>query len=202
MSTSQLILIWAVPVLFAITVHEIAHGWVAARFGDTTARDAGRLTLNPIPHIHWLGTVVLPLALGTLVGVVAGWAKPVPVNAGRLQNPRRDMAWVAVAGPAANVLMALAWAGISRMGWQMGVESEFGLLVYLIGQAGIMVNIVLMLFNLLPIPPLDGAVIVSSVLPPRWGRGGITCLEPKESWWPWVSCCSPCGAGHFCRFSS
>lgn len=168
MSLAQTLAIWAVPVLLAITVHEVAHGWVAYRFGDPTAAEAGRLTLNPFPHVDWLGTLVLPLAMVASLGVAMGWAKPVPVDASRLRRPREQMAWVAVAGPAANALMLVAWALIARLG--VALDSEFGVILFAVGQAGIVINSVLMLLNLLPIPPLDGSVVVARWMPPELAR--------------------------------
>ena len=168
MSLAQTLAIWVVPVLLGITVHEVAHGWVAYRFGDPTAARAGRLTLNPLPHIHWFGTFVLPLAMVASLGVAMGWAKPVPVDAARLRRPREDMAWVALAGPASNALMLVAWAGIARLGLELG--SGFGVIMFAMGQAGIVINSVLMLLNLLPIPPLDGSVVVARWLSPELAR--------------------------------
>ena len=178
MSLAQTLAIWAVPVLLAITVHEVAHGWVAYRFGDPTAARAGRLTLNPLPHVDWLGTLVLPLAMVASMGVAMGWAKPVPVDASRLRRPREDMAWVAAAGPASNGLMLIAWALIARFG--LGLDSETGAILFAMGQAGIVINSVLMLLNLIPIPPLDGSVVAARFMPPqlaiKWlafGRYGL-----------------------------
>lgn len=168
MSLAQTLAIWAVPVLLAITAHEVAHGWVAYRFGDPTAAEAGRLTLNPFPHVDWLGTLVLPLAMVASLGVAMGWAKPVPVDASRLRRPREQMAWVAAAGPAANALMLIAWALIARLG--VALDSEFGVILFAVGQAGIVINSVLMLLNLLPIPPLDGSVVVARWMPPELAR--------------------------------
>lgn len=168
MPLAQTLAIWAVPVLLAITVHEVAHGWVAYRFGDPTAAEAGRLTLNPFPHVDWLGTLVLPLAMVASLGVAMGWAKPVPVDASRLRRPREQMAWVAAAGPAANALMLVAWALIARLG--VALDSEFGIILFAVGQAGIVINSVLMLLNLLPIPPLDGSVVVARWMPPELAR--------------------------------
>lgn len=168
MSLAQTLAIWAVPVLLAITVHEVAHGWVAYRFGDPTAAEAGRLTLNPFPHVDWLGTLVLPLAMAASLGVAMGWAKPVPVDASRLRRPREQMAWVAAAGPAANALMLIAWALIARLG--VALDSEFGVILFAVGQAGIVINSVLMLLNLIPIPPLDGSVVVARWMPPELAR--------------------------------
>lgn len=158
--------IWALPLLFAITVHEVAHGWVANKLGDNTARMFGRLTLNPLKHIDPVGTVLVPGILLMLGGFIFGWAKPVPVNDRNLHNPRRDMALVALAGPMANFLMALGWALFAKIG--LLLESEFATIpmVYM-GSAGIFINLVLMLLNLLPIPPLDGGRIAAGLLPPR-----------------------------------
>lgn len=168
MSLAQTLAIWAVPVLLGITVHEVAHGWVAHRFGDSTAAEAGRLTLNPIPHVDWLGTLVLPLAMVASLGVAMGWAKPVPVDTSRLRHPRKDMAWVAIAGPAANALMLVGWALIARLG--LALDSEFGAILFAVGQAGIIINSILMLLNLLPIPPLDGSVVAARWMPPGLAR--------------------------------
>lgn len=168
MSLAQTLAIWAIPVLLAITVHEVAHGWVAYRFGDPTAAEAGRLTLNPFPHVDWLGTLVLPLAMVASLGVAMGWAKPVPVDASRLRRPREQMAWVAAAGPAANALMLIAWALVARLG--VALDSEFGVILFAVGQAGIVINSILMLLNLLPIPPLDGSVVVARWMPPEFAR--------------------------------
>jgi Zn-dependent protease len=146
----------------------VAHGWVALRCGDKTAWMLGRLTLNPIKHIDPIGTILVPgLLLISFTGFIFGWAKPVPVNSRNLRNPKRDMAYVAVAGPAANVLMAIAWALIARIAVTINVESVSLPLIYM-GAAGITINLVLALVNLLPIPPLDGSRIMASLLPNRW----------------------------------
>ncbi len=168
MSVAQTLAIWAIPVLLGITAHEAAHGWVANRLGDPTAARAGRLTLNPFPHIDFLGTLVLPLIMVTSLGVAIGWAKPVPVDASRLRRPREDMAWVAAAGPASNALMLIAWALVARIG--LAIDSEAGVILLAMGQAGIIINSVLMLLNLIPIPPLDGSVVLARWLPPDLGR--------------------------------
>ena len=168
MPLAQTLAVWAVPVLLAITVHEVAHGWVAYRFGDPTAAEAGRLTLNPLPHVDWVGTLVLPLVMVASLGVAMGWAKPVPVDASRLRRPREDMAWVALAGPASNALMLIAWALIAQLG--LALDSQFGTVLFFMGQAGIIINSVLMLLNLVPIPPLDGSVVLARWLPPELGR--------------------------------
>jgi Zn-dependent protease len=164
----QKIAIWVLPVLFAITVHEVSHGWMASKLGDKTALMLGRLTLNPVKHIDILGTIIIPIVLLILGGFIFGWAKPVPVTWQNLRHPKRDMALVALAGPVSNLLMALFWAGIAKVGLMMGQANYPGALgINLMGQAGIMINLVLMILNLIPIPPLDGSRVVSSLLPKR-----------------------------------
>jgi len=160
--------VWLLPVLFAITLHEVAHGWVAKMLGDRTAEKMGRLSLNPIHHVDPVGTLLVPGILLALGGFIFGWAKPVPVDFGKLRKPRRDMALVAVAGPAANLLMALFWALIVRFAHLVDVEF-ITVPLGLMGVAGIVINLVLMLLNLLPIPPLDGGRIAVGLLPPRLG---------------------------------
>ena len=162
------IVLGIIPVLFAITVHETAHGWVAKYFGDKTAWMLGRLTLNPIKHIDPIGTILVPLLMYTFTGFVFGWAKPVPVNSRNLRNPKRDMAIVALAGPVANLLMALGWALFIRMAVLINIPEFSEPLIY-VGIVGITINLVLALLNLLPIPPLDGSRILSWALPGRWG---------------------------------
>lgn len=177
-SIVQKIAIWVIPVLFAITVHEVAHGWVAERFGDPTARRLGRLTLNPIKHIDPLGTVVLPLTLLLLTGFVFGWAKPVPVTYQNLHNPKRDMAYVALAGPGANLIMALFWALVARLAVTLpSIPSGMSVGFAYMGVAGININIVLMVLNLLPIPPLDGSRVLMALLPNR-ASYGLMRMEP------------------------
>jgi Zn-dependent protease len=167
LSLLQRIVVWILPVIFAITVHEVAHGWVAQRYGDNTASALGRLTLNPIKHMDLVGTVILPgLLLLTGTGFIFGWAKPVPVDVRNFKNPRQDMAIVALAGPVSNLLMALGWALLARIGVIVNVESITLPLIYM-GIAGISINIALALLNLLPIPPLDGSRILTGVLPTR-----------------------------------
>ena len=162
----QKIAVWALPVLFAITVHEAAHGWMAKKLGDPTAFMLGRLTLNPLKHIDPIGTVVVPLALVALAGFVFGWAKPVPVAWQNLRNPRRDMALVALAGPLSNFLMAFIWAFIAKVGgWLVAAGVPGAEALMLVGLAGIFVNALLMVFNLLPLLPLDGGRVVASLLP-------------------------------------
>jgi len=161
--------LWAVPVVFAITLHEAAHGYVARRFGDQTAYMLGRVTLNALKHIDPIGTIAVPgflIALSVLTRAplfIFGWAKPVPVNFGNLHHPKRDMFWVAGAGPFANFLMAVGWAILLKSAVPGGLIDSDGL--FEMAKAGIDVNLVLMALNLLPIPPLDGGRIALSVLP-------------------------------------
>ena len=160
----------ALPVILAITLHEAAHGYVARHFGDPTAWQAGRISLNPLRHVDPVGTILVPalLLLVSQGGLLFGWAKPVPVDFGRLRRPKQDMLWVAAAGPAANLLMALAWAGmIKGMALLATPGSTTAALWVQMGVAGVGINVVLMLLNLLPIPPLDGGRIMVSLLPHR-----------------------------------
>ncbi len=170
----QTIAIWAIPVLFAITLHEVAHGWVAKLLGDTTAQMLGRLTVNPFKHIDPVGTVLVPVGLLIFSAMtpgppfVFGWAKPVPVNSRNLSRPQRDMAIVAAAGPMANLIMALFWALMIKLGFSlMGTFDWVAVPLVYMGIAGIAINILLMVLNLLPVPPLDGGRVVSGFLPPR-----------------------------------
>lgn len=162
--------IWALPVVLAITLHEAAHGYVARHFGDPTAHLAGRITLNPLRHIDPVGTILVPagiLALSSLAGgggILFGWAKPVPVNFGRLRNPKADMLWVAAAGPLANLVMAIGWALLFRLAVMMP-ESDYAIPMARMADAGMQINAVLMMLNLLPLPPLDGGRIAVSLLP-------------------------------------
>lgn len=174
----QRIAVWVIPVLFAITVHETAHGWMALRLGDPTAKMLGRLTLNPIRHIDPIGTILVPGVMLMLGGFLFGWAKPVPITWENLRHPKRDMAWVAAAGPLSNLVMALFWALFARLGLTIGNTSgELAMYMMYTGVAGIFINTILMLLNLLPLPPLDGSRVVSALLPGplayRYGR-----LEP------------------------
>lgn len=168
LTTVQRLAVWALPILFAITVHEVAHGWVARRLGDPTAYMMGRLTLNPIRHIDPIGTVLVPLALTLMGGFIFGWAKPVPVTWENLRHPKRDMVLVAAAGPLANLGMALLWALAMKVGVVLGEEATWVALPLLyMGFAGITINLVLMVLNLLPLPPLDGGRVVTGLLPGR-----------------------------------
>lgn len=169
LSIIQKIAIWAIPVLFAISLHEVAHGWVASFFGDQTAKLLGRLSLNPLKHIDPIGTVVIPLIMLTVSNFIFGWAKPVPVDPRNLHHPRRDMAFVSLAGPLANILMAIFWGGITKIGVlaEQSGNGWLGVPLAYMGGAGIMINVVLGVLNLIPLPPLDGGKVLMSILPPR-----------------------------------
>lgn len=166
LSLVQKVVMWSLPVLFAITVHEAAHGWAARKLGDPTAYMMGRLTLNPIKHIDPIGTVVVPLVLLVLGGFVFGWAKPVPVAWKNLRNPKRDMAIVALAGPMSNLLMAFLWGVVWKIGLLLYGAFPFAAepMIYM-GFAGVTINIILMVLNLLPLPPLDGGRVMTGILP-------------------------------------
>lgn len=158
--------VWAIPLLFAITLHEASHGFVARRYGDRTAEMLGRLTLNPVKHIDPIGTILVPAVMLLLSGFIFGWAKPVPVNTRNLRNPRRDMIIVAAAGPASNMLMALGWGLLISLvlafGGVLGGAAQWLLQM---GEVGVFFNVLLAIFNLLPIPPLDGGRVASGLLP-------------------------------------
>jgi len=160
----QTVAIYAIPVLFAITVHEAAHGYAARHFGDNTAHMLGRITLNPVKHIDPLGTIAMPLMLyfATAGTFLFGYAKPVPVNFGRLRNPKRDMIWVALAGPGANLVQAIGWTVLLYMLVASGVEERFFIEMC---RAGVLVNLVMFAFNMFPLPPLDGGRILVGLLP-------------------------------------
>jgi len=170
-SIIQFLTIAAVPMLLAITVHEAAHGWMASRFGDRTAELLGRVTLNPAKHIDPLGTIVVPIMMIVLSGFIFGWAKPVPVNSRNLRNPKRDMVPVALAGPGANLLMALCWALVFQMSLAvspvLGSSAGFFLKMSYIG---VFFNMLLMIFNLLPILPLDGGRVLRGLVPESVGQ--------------------------------
>ena len=166
LSLLQRVAIWLLPVLFAITVHETAHGWMALRLGDPTAKMLGRLTLNPIKHIDPMGTILVPGLLLMFSSFLFGWARPVPITYQNLRRPKVDMAWVAAAGPLSNLLMAIFWALVGRAGVMLGsVSEEVAMFLVYSGVAGMFVNTLLMVLNLLPLPPLDGGRVLSSLLP-------------------------------------
>lgn len=164
----QKIAVWAMPVIFAITVHEVAHGWVANLLGDPTAKRLGRLTLNPIKHIDPIGTILVPGILVAFSGFVFGWAKAIPVTASNLRNPKRDMAWVALAGPVSNLFMAIGWAIIAKVGTLMVADYPgVGQFLVYSGLAGVSINIILMVLNMIPLPPLDGSRIATAFMSNR-----------------------------------
>lgn len=172
----QTIAIYAIPVLFAITVHEAAHGYVARHFGDNTAWMLGRVTLNPLKHIDPVGTILMPLFLyvATSGAFLFGYAKPVPVRFDRLRHPKRDMIWVALAGPASNLIQALFWGALLYVLLGLGVQEPFFLQMC---KGGVLVNIVMFVFNLFPLPPLDGGRVLAGLLP-REAAGVLTRVEP------------------------
>jgi len=162
----QTVALAAIPVLFAITLHEAAHGYVAKHFGDMTAYQAGRISLNPLRHIDPVGTILLPLLTLFLGGILFGWAKPVPVNFSALNHPKKDMLWVAIAGPASNLVMAIAWGLVYKIAWTFPgnyfAEPMMGMAVI-----GLEINVILMVLNMIPLPPLDGGRVAFSLLPHR-----------------------------------
>ena len=162
----QTIALAAIPVLFAITLHEAAHGYVARHFGDMTADKAGRISLNPLHHIDPFGTIILPLLTLLMGGILFGWAKPVPVNFAALRHPKKDMLWVAIAGPTTNLAMAIGWALLYKIGL-MFPENYFAGPLLGMSMIGIKINVILMVLNLLPLPPLDGGRVAVSLLPHR-----------------------------------
>ena len=175
------IAIWAVPVLFAITLHEAAHGWVANKLGDPTARQLGRITMNPIKHIDPIGTIVVPLLLVTLSGFIIGWAKPVPVDPRHFKQPLLDMALVALAGPVSNFFMAAFWALMITLSTNVLADTAVAVHLVRMGQAGVIINIILMVLNMLPIPPLDGGRVLAGVLPTGAALSYMR-IEPYGMW--------------------
>jgi len=175
----QKIIVWSPPVLLAITVHEVAHGWVAKQRGDLTAMMMGRLTLNPLKHVDPVGTIIIPGLLFFLqAAFIFGWAKPVPVTWQNLRRPRQDMALVAIAGPAANLMMAILWAVLVKIGLVMlGYFGNPILPMIYMGFVGISINLALMALNLLPIPPLDGGRVLVGLLPTPWAWY-VSRIEP------------------------
>ncbi len=175
----QSIILSIIPLLLGITLHEAAHGWAAKRFGDNTAFMLGRITLNPLKHIDPIGTVIMPIALWVLSGgtFTFGYAKPVPVNFNQLRNPKRDMVWVAFAGPAVNLIQAFIWGAIALIASGAGLTGSMGQFVYGMCQAGLWINVLLFVFNLLPLPPLDGGRIAVGLLP-RQQSNLLARIEP------------------------
>ncbi|MGJ7564668.1 site-2 protease family protein [Variovorax sp. GB1R11] len=173
----QTVLIYALPVIFAITVHEAAHGYVARHFGDNTAEVMGRVTLNPLKHIDPIGTILMPLMLyfATSGAFLFGYAKPVPVNFGRLRHPKRDMIWVALAGPVSNFIQAILWAVALIAMVAAGVDETFFIKM---AQGGILVNLVMWAFNLFPLPPLDGGRVLAGLLPNGPAQQFLARIEP------------------------
>ena len=173
----QKVLIYALPVIFAITVHEAAHGYVARYFGDNTAAAMGRVTLNPMKHIDPIGTILMPLMLyfATSGAFLFGYAKPVPVNFGRLRHPKRDMIWVALAGPVSNFIQAILWAVALIAMVAAGVDETFFIKM---AQGGILVNLVMWAFNLFPLPPLDGGRVLAGLLPNGPAQNFLARIEP------------------------
>ena len=179
LSLIQRLSVLALPILLAITIHEAAHGWVAMKLGDNTAKMLGRVSINPIRHIDPVGTVILPLVMYATTGFLFGWAKPVPVVMRNLRNPRRDMALVALAGPMSNLFMAIAWAVVLRIG--VGLDGEYTWLaqpLQYMGYAGILINAFLMVLNLVPLLPLDGGRILNAFLPSQLSIK----FEQTEQW--------------------
>ncbi|MBS76040.1 site-2 protease family protein [Variovorax sp.] len=173
----QTVLIYALPVIFAITVHEAAHGYVARYLGDNTAAVMGRVTLNPMKHIDPIGTILMPLMLyfATSGAFLFGYAKPVPVNFGRLRHPKRDMIWVALAGPASNFIQAILWAVVWAVLIGVGVQEPFFIKM---AQGGVLVNLVMWAFNLFPLPPLDGGRVLAGLLPNGPAQNFLARIEP------------------------
>ncbi len=178
LTSIQLLAVIVLPLLFAITAHEAAHGWMANRLGDGTAKMRGRVTLNPLRHIDFLGTLIIPLITFLLTGFLFGWAKPVPINEHNLRQERRDLALVALAGPGANLLMGVLWGLVVHLGHAFLDTSKWlALPLVYIGATGVFINVLLMVLNLFPLVPLDGGRVLNALLPPAWSAG-FSRLEP------------------------
>lgn len=171
----------ALPILLAITLHEAAHGWVAQRLGDPTAKSMGRLSMNPLHHIDPVGTVLVPVAMLVMSGFLFGWAKPVPVDPRNFKRPLQHMGWVALAGPMANFIMALFWTLFLALASHVLKATWIGQPLYLMAEAGIKINVILMVLNLLPLPPLDGGRILTGMLKPR-AAYTFSKIEPYGIW--------------------
>lgn len=177
-SVLQRVAVLILPLVLAVTVHEAAHGWVADKFGDSTARAQGRITFNPIPHIDPIGTVLVPMLMLLFTGFMFGWARPVPVDFSRLHNPKRDMIWVALAGPGANLLMAIGWSLVLVLAHQsIAAWPWAGMPLLSMAAGGVFINLVLMALNLIPIPPLDGGRVLTGLLPMKAARS-FAAIEP------------------------
>ena len=183
MDIAEKIIIYAVPVLMAITMHEVAHGYVAKWFGDRTASILGRLSLNPLRHIDPIGTVIVPLLLVMMGGFVFGWAKPVPVSDRNLKKPLRDMAFIGIAGPLSNVLMAIIWGVLMKVNMIIGSRYDFGWTepLHMMCVVGVQINFVLAWLNILPLPPLDGGHVLMALVPRRLAYW-VSRLEPIGMW--------------------
>lgn len=179
LSIIQKVAVFIIPMIFAITLHEAAHAFVAKKYGDDTAQQMGRLSLNPLHHIDPIGTILFPLIGIIFGGFIFGWAKPVPINFARLHNPKKNILWIALAGPASNFAQALIWALILKLSFMIG--GYFGMPLSLMAQAGIMINISLMILNLLPILPLDGGRVLFSLLPVKQANT-YARMEPYGMW--------------------
>lgn len=175
----QKIVVWIIPILFAISLHEVAHGFVASLCGDQTAKISGRLSINPMRHIDPIGTILVPLLVLSMSSFIFGWAKPVPIDPRNFRHPRRDLILVALAGPLANILLAFLFGFLTKLGLLLHYQGYtwIGKPLTYIGGAGIMINVVLAVLNLIPLPPLDGSKLLANLLPPRAALF-LSYLEP------------------------